>query len=121
MKWFRSYIRHASRVALFALTIQLALSFGHFHPIASQAAPSIQSSQQLPAPSRDSDHHPDDFCAICAVVALASTAISAAPPALPLPPAIESARLTTEALFSHRRSGRAAYRSRAPPITPQLT
>jgi len=31
MKWFRSNIKHGSRLALFALALQLALSFGHFH------------------------------------------------------------------------------------------
>jgi len=38
MKWFRSNIRHGSRLALFALVVQLALSFGHFHGSAAQAA-----------------------------------------------------------------------------------
>jgi hypothetical protein len=117
MKWFRSSIRRVSHIALFALAIQFALAFGHFHGIATQAAPSIQSTQQLPAPGHDSDQHPDDVCAICAAVALASTAMAAAPPALPLPPAIERANLITEAPFAHPRSARAAFQSRAPPIS----
>ncbi len=37
MKWFRSNIKHGSRLALFALAIQFALSFGHFHAVAAQA------------------------------------------------------------------------------------
>jgi Protein of unknown function (DUF2946) len=117
MKWFRSSIRRVSHIALFALAIQSALSFGHFHGIATQAAPSISSTQQLPTPSHDSDRHPDDLCAICAVVALVSTAMAAAPPALPLPPAIERARLITETLFTHPRSARIAFQSRAPPVS----
>ncbi len=60
MKWFRSNVRYGARAALFALAVQLGLSFGHFHPIAAQAAPSLQSTQQLPPPSHDSDQHPDD-------------------------------------------------------------
>ena len=117
MKWFRSSMRRISHVALFALAVQFALSFGHFHGMATQAAASIQSTQQLPAPSHDSDQHPGDVCAICAVVALASTALAAAPPALPLPPTIELARLTMEAPFTHPRAARAAFQSRAPPVS----
>ena len=45
MKWFRSNIKHGSRLALFALAIQFALSFGHFHGVAAQAAPALQSGQ----------------------------------------------------------------------------
>jgi hypothetical protein len=117
MQWVRSNIRLGGRLAIFALTVQLLLSFGHVHAIASPTTPSIQSSQQLPAPSPDSDQHPDDFCAICAVMALASTAVAATPPALPQPPAFEHAQPTTLALFTSPRPTHAAFRSRAPPIT----
>ena len=93
MKWVRANIRLGARVALFALAIQFALSFGHFHAIAAQTAPAIQSAQQqLPAPAPDSGQHPDDLCAICVVTGLASTAMAAAPPALPLPQAVELPR-----------------------------
>jgi len=43
MKWFRSHIKQGSRLALFALAIQFALSFGHFHGVAAEAAAAIQS------------------------------------------------------------------------------
>jgi hypothetical protein len=46
MKWFRSNIKHGSRLALLALAIQFGLSFGHFHALAAQAAPAIQSGIQ---------------------------------------------------------------------------
>src|SRR4030081_2334068 len=41
MRWFRSNIRLASRLALFALAIQFLLSFGHFHGSRAQAAPAL--------------------------------------------------------------------------------
>ena len=41
MKWFRSNIRHGSRLALLALAIQLVLSFGHHHGAVAFAAPVI--------------------------------------------------------------------------------
>jgi hypothetical protein len=46
MKWFRSNIKYGSRLALLALAIQFGLSFGHFHGVAAQAAPAMQSGIQ---------------------------------------------------------------------------
>jgi hypothetical protein len=117
MQWIRSNIRLGARTALLALVIQLALSFGHFHAIAAPAALSIQATQQLPAPAPDSDQHPDDFCAICAVIALASTAMAAAPPALPIPQAFELTHPPIDATFVDVRAARAAFQSRAPPLS----
>jgi hypothetical protein len=54
MKWFRSNIRHGSRLALLALAIQFVLAFGHFHGVAAEAAPALQAvsaKQSLPAQS----------------------------------------------------------------------
>src|SRR5271155_177571 len=114
MKWVRANIGLGARVALFALAVQFALSFGHFHPIAALAAPSIQSvQQQLPGP--DQDRHLDDVCAICAVIALASTAVVAAPPSLPLPQFTELPRQPTETAFLRLHAARTAFQSRAPP------
>lgn len=120
MKWFRSKLKYGSRIALFALAIQFALSFGHFHGIAAQATPiavgqSIQ--QQQPASDRDSDQHPGDTCAICAVMAMANAALFAAPPVLPLPQAVEFSYLATDAGFVDVSSVRVAFQPRAPPIS----
>ena len=118
MKWVRANIGLGARAALFALAVQFALSFGHFHAIAAQAAPSIQSvQQQLPAPGPDTDRHLDDLCAICAVIALASTAVTAAPPSLPLPQSVELPHQATDTAFLHLRASRAAFQSRAPPFS----
>lgn len=119
MKWVRANIGLGARAALFALAVQFALSFGHFHPIAALAAPSIQSvQQQLPAPGPDQDRHLDDVCAICAVIALASTAVAAAPPSLPLPQQFaELPRQPTETAFLRLHAARAAFQSRAPPLS----
>jgi hypothetical protein len=46
MKWFRSNIRHGSRLALFGLAIQFLLSFGHFHGAAAGAATASANAQQ---------------------------------------------------------------------------
>ena len=46
MRWFRSNIRLASRLALFALAIQFLLSFGHFHGSRAQATPASVDAKQ---------------------------------------------------------------------------
>ncbi len=128
MQWFRSNIRHGSRLALLALAIQFALSFGHFHGAAAQAAPAIQSAalqayahdanaRQQPATDRDSGQHPADTCAICAVMALANNVLFATPPLLLLPQAVEFLYQTTDAEFVHLNSARVAFQPRAPPVT----
>src|SRR5665213_663002 len=118
MKWIRSNVRHGSRAALFALAIQFALSFGHFHALAAQAAPAMASAQQqLPASNPDSDRHPNDNCAICAVMALANTVTFATPPVLLLPQAVDFLYRTTDAGFVHRSGVRVAFQPRAPPIS----
>lgn len=137
MNWFRRHIKTGSRLALFALVVQFTLSFGHFHLNAAQAAPAIQtgltqadlahagefastdaaSVTQRGQPSGpDTDQHPAEICAICAVMAL-GTALLAAPPLLLLPQAIEFLQLATEAEFAHLSSGRSAFQSRAPPVS----
>src|SRR4051794_19612650 len=96
MKWFRRKIKTGSRLALFALVIQFALSFGHFHFNSAQAVPAVQAGlthadqtdaqgfaaseaagQQQHPSSPDTDQQPADGCAICAVIALAGNALFA--------------------------------------------
>jgi hypothetical protein len=139
MKWFRSNIKHGSRLALLALVVQFVLSFGHFHAVAAQAAPAIQSglsqtdaydvngllavdavdpsARRQPAPDRDSGQQPGDTCAICAIIALASNVLFATPPLLLQPQAVEFRYQTTDAEFVHLNSVRVAFQPRAPPVS----
>ena len=139
MKWFRKHIKTGSRLALFALAIQFALSFGHFHGAAAQAAASIQTglsradlayigtsaapdatdqvARKQPPSTPDTDQQPADACAICAVIALAGNLLFASPPLLLLPQAIELLYLTTDAGFVHLSSVHPAFQSRAPPTS----
>ena len=131
MKWFRSNIKHGSRLALFALVVQFALSFGHFHWRAAQAAPAMQSGlissvstadaigedAQQPASNHDPDQQRGDVCAICAVLALANAMLFATPPLLLLPQAIEILYLSTGAEFAHLNSACVAFQPRAPPVS----
>jgi hypothetical protein len=134
MKWFRSNIRHGARLAIFAMLVQFALTFGHSHWFA-QAAPLAQSSLQqtdgAQAPAsidrsaveRQSPLAPDreqpgeDNCAICALVAMAGTVMFASPPVLLLPQAIDLLYRTTDAEFVHLKSAGTAFQPRAPPAS----
>ena len=136
MNWFRKHLKHGSRLALFALAIQFALSFGHFHAAAAQTvqiglsdaglsyateqaalvAAGDAARQQQPS-DHDKDRHPADACAICAVISLANNFLFAAPPVLQLPQAIELLYLTTDAEFAHLGALHPPFQPRAPPAS----
>src|ERR1700747_3735381 len=138
MAWVRSNIKCGSWIALLALVIQTALSFGHFHAIASAAtsAPQVGSNlsqlcfaaalsgqvaesrfKRQPASNHDSDEHPGDVCAICAVMAMANAALFASPPTLPLPQAVECAHPAIGGESVRVASVCIAFQPRAPPIS----
>ena len=73
--------------------------------------------KRQPASNHDSDEHPGDVCAICAVMAMANTALFASPPALPLPQAIELSHPATRGESVRVASVRIAFQPRAPPIS----
>ncbi|MGX4773458.1 DUF2946 domain-containing protein [Bradyrhizobium guangdongense] len=140
MKWFRSNIRHGARLAMFAMLVQFALTFGHSHWFA-QAAPLVQSqladsakgtakgtaesiaspdsaAVQKQSPTKPDREQPgDDNCAICALVAMAGTVVFATPPLLHLPEAVELLYRTTDAEFLHLESASHAFQPRAPPAS----
>ncbi|HWI11824.1 MAG TPA: DUF2946 family protein [Burkholderiaceae bacterium] len=142
MKWFRSHIKQGSLTALLALAIQFALSFGHFHGVAAQAAPAFQSGLELdlsqadvlgapnvivdpdqqqspPAHDTDPQNEPpqNGACAICAVISLAGSLLFATPPLLLLPQSIELLHLIADAEFVHLNNVRADFQPRAPPLS----
>jgi hypothetical protein len=147
MKWFRSNVRHGARLAIFALAIQVLLSFGHFHGSSAQAAPASMDADQpglhdtliraavhldatagashedafsaigLKTSDHESDGRPTDDCAICAVMALANALVVATPSFLPGPQPALSLPLMTDAEFIALNSARVVFQSRAPPIS----
>jgi hypothetical protein len=139
MNWFRKHLKLGSRLALMALVLQFALSFGHFHAFAEKAAPATRTSPTKVAPASseavltqdtatetsrkqqpsndDRDHPAAAVCAICAVISLAGGALFAAPPVLLLPQPVDLLYLATDAKFVHLNSVRLAFQSRAPPIS----
>jgi DUF2946 family protein len=146
MSWFRSNVRLVSRLALFALAIQVLLAFGHFHGNSAQAAPWVIEANQpgfhdtvgslathmdacarashedasravgLKASDHESDGRPTDDCAICAVMAQASALVLATPPYL-LGVQPASSVYLADAEFILLNSARAVFQPRAPPIS----
>jgi hypothetical protein len=127
MRWFRANRRFVARLALFALGLQLALTFGHIHRedliptavastlIASSAQPSA-TTPTVPAPTRKSGGAADDVCAICALIQLANISVTSTAPLLPLPTPVGWSRLEITAESFLAPSPRRLFRARAPPL-----
>ena len=129
MRWFRTNAKFGGRLALFALALQFVLSFGHIHaediygpngapPRASAAAPGVVTAGlrlEKPLPANPSSKHHDDFCDICATIALLNNSFTAAPPQLPLPlfsHVVEHVDSVAAVFIAPRRT---PFQSRAPP------
>jgi hypothetical protein len=124
MKWFRSNIRNGAKLALLALLVQFALSFGHVHGFVPPAASATQSvlpadhaAKPQPTPSKHDSDQTTDVCAICAVMAMASAVVFSAPPILLLPDAVQILHRITDAEFAHLKSAGTAFQPRAPPAS----
>jgi hypothetical protein len=126
MKWFRSNIKNGAKLALLALLVQFALSFGHIHGFAPQAASATQTvlpadhvadTKPKSAPVKHDSDQTSDVCAICAVMAMASTVLFSTPPLLLLPDAVQILHRITDAEFVHLKSAGTAFQPRAPPAS----
>jgi hypothetical protein len=124
MSWVRSKVRQAALLALFALAVQLMLSFGHVHADAVAHASTVAEqasggTHQAAAPASGPHHHPDglaaDGCVICATIALSGTLLAAVPPTLPVPAWFAVRSEATASDLTLPEPTRTAFRSRAPP------
>jgi hypothetical protein len=119
MGWIHCNRQLGAYLALAALAVQIALSFGHVHlssvsdgSLSAHRATLTQS--QLPAQSPGGD---DDYCAICASIFLASTSFAPAPPALPLPVNFRVIERSFDHVPYFIELQRLGFQSRAPPAT----
>ena len=126
MHWIRSHIRFGSRLALFALAVQMVLSFGHVHLVAPATAstngmPPAQAEQSDAAVSRPlapihkSDGSIGGDCAICALIQLFSTSAPSVAPSLPLPANLAPLALVAAAEWLLPASLHFSFQARAPP------
>jgi hypothetical protein len=121
MRWFRRNMGIGSWCALFALAIQLVLSFGHLHfassaataALASAAEPLAGTPDDPPTPSKHS--RVADYCTICASLHLAGL-LTAEPPSVPaLLPSVQ-ARLTARIEAQSSSHSGLPFNARAPPL-----
>ena len=120
MGWFRRRCRLGGWVALAAIALQLALSFGHIHSgslshAAEVAAIAVDGSDRG-QPDGPAAPHEHGYCPIYAVLSLLAGAQTADAPALPMPAAAAVVTLGAEFGTTHPIRGRPAFQSRAPPL-----
>jgi hypothetical protein len=131
MRRLRSRSKWGSWLALFALALQLALTFGHVHldrlaglssekftsagKVTVAAADASSTAQSTTVDPGGRDHRADDRCPICTLIHLAGALVLAEPPSLPLPDI--SVRGPSEPLlaFDFPSPQRAQFAARAPP------
>jgi len=120
MSWFRSNRRFGAAVALVALLLELAISFGHVHGL--EAGASFDAAHALASASSSGDDTPnlpaadDDYCAICAVISLIGTGrIAHAPPLPPRPTFVLVLTADAGERFVAQ-PGALPFRARGPPI-----
>src|SRR5262249_50373279 len=105
-------------VALLALAIQLGLSFGHVHGLNGEHPAAVWTAaidgNSSSAPQNDADHD-DDYCAICAVLAMLSGAQTASAPVIAVPVLSAPIAKLSSATPIRSEPVRIAFRSRAPP------
>jgi hypothetical protein len=109
-------------LALFALALQLVVSFGHVHADAVRrtyptlAAGGSGTHAVKPLPAQQPGEDGDDYCAICASIYLAANSFVPVAPQLPVPSIshrVERFDPGTAAFIAARRL---AFQSRAPPL-----
>lgn len=130
MSWFRSNRGRGTWLALFALSCQLFLSFGHIHlgkigiapvaatPSAAIAINSGDDSAALPRgpPQKSPSGFADDFCAICASIGLASSLVVPTAPAVTPPISSDRALSWSYAGFEPRSFEHHFFEARGPPF-----
>jgi hypothetical protein len=130
MRWFRANRLFGGCLALFALGIQLAISFAHIHPQDLSRRPEVGFGANYSTTTalagnenffaKRSDNHggglPHDSCAICASINLISSALTAQGPVLSIPANFDSVQLQSISDFEFQQNRHSLFQTRAPPI-----
>ncbi|MGY3237118.1 MULTISPECIES: DUF2946 domain-containing protein [unclassified Bradyrhizobium] len=121
MRWFRDSARLGSWLALFALAVNFALSFGHVHVGNASERSSIVGALTLSdngkAQGHSSDSHPDHLCPICVATAALANALAPTPPAILLKfdeTAVDRRATPIRRVIALHRS---PFQSRGPPVS----
>lgn len=122
MGWVHRHKHRGAVLALIALALQIALTFGHVHQrgLAGGSSNAIAKQVRLAHTSPQAPaQHPsdrDDYCATCASIFLASSAFAPAPPQLLVPADFQRVEHWLKAASPFVEPLRLAFRSRAPPL-----
>ena len=119
MGWFRSRSRLGSYLALFALAVQLVLSFGHVHRDGSALFgihPSAVATATVDPAGKETPALADDYCPLCALTHLAGTLVPAEAPTLPRLAVFSRLLLTPAVEFDIAGQRYSPLRARAPPL-----
>jgi uncharacterized membrane protein len=123
MNSIRSRIRSGAYLALFALAVQIVISFGHVHWGHLGLPPFAALEQTLAATPAaadriGADHHsaPDDYCALCAGIALLATGAPALPPVLFVPTPVSRVSYSRAFATSTWFPAEPSFEARAPPL-----
>jgi hypothetical protein len=126
MNWVRAKIRPFAQLALFALAVQMVVSFGHMHrddlglpalATAHWARFPSGAAQSLTGPT-DRNQYPssDDYCPICASIALLATGAPSLPPVIVAPPLISRVLSSPASLYLVATQAILSFQARAPPL-----
>ena len=121
MQLLRAHQTSGARLALLALLVQIAVSFGHVHgddlvPVLSErgtGAPPLSSVPRNNPGSPATDH---DFCAICACIALAGSLVLPQPPGIVVAIVLQRIVLAERALLLVSTDQSRHFQARAPPV-----
>ena len=122
MGWFRVNQRIGAWAALFALAVQITLSFGHIHLDRTVLSGGPTQATQLQAADGNTPsgpRHPagaNDFCDICATIAMVASSVLPTPAALPVPAATPYSWTREYAPAPPAREARYFFQARAPPF-----
>lgn len=125
MTWIRSTIRPVTRLALFALAFQMAVSFGHMDAdelglpslgLVGRTHLTLSATKTVIAPAGHAPAAPEGYCPICASMALVATAFPSLPPVLVAPPQARSAWPAPMPAAGVSPKLALSFRARAPPI-----
>ena len=127
MRFIRSNLRGLARLALLALAVQLAVTFGHVHldglKGAAAQATQMAAADQAAAPvtkvhSKGSQSRgaADFDCPICALIQLASTSAPSVAPPLPVPAMLGETIVYDRAAPDVATPPTFAFQARGPPV-----
>ncbi len=120
MRWCRYHQRFAATVALFALAIQLWVSFAHVHPEGAVRPFDISLSGATSPVRTDGPKSPaggpHNDCAICITIGLLGSALSGEPPVVAVPQLVRFAPPPPAGEFEVSVARFYPFRTRAPPV-----